>query len=239
MRKFFTIAFVLVAMLAFATSGFALERSLDRATNDVSGDWNAGSTCTIQYWNGGVGWTWTWTGWSPGDRIGVNYQACGAALTSVDIFTRFTNNVPVLPGYGFTATLDAFAADGSGCPTGPSLGSTTFLPNGTIQNVAFAAAVPVPTSFVASVTMGSGGGGTTRYGSDFDATGPTGPQGCGTCFPTTRVSNSYYYGTATTPLCPGSKLSVICEVEWRWNAHMSGPISVENSSWGQIKDLYR
>jgi hypothetical protein len=32
---------------------------------------------------------------------------------------------------------------------------------------------------------------------------------------------------------------VICEVEWRWNAHMSGPISVENSSWGQIKDLYR
>jgi hypothetical protein len=74
---------------------------------------------------------------------------------------------------------------------------------------------------------------------DFDAQGPTGPQGCGTCFPTSRVSRSYYYGTAASPLCPGSKLSVICEVEWRWTARMFYYVSVEETSWGQIKSLYQ
>jgi len=242
MRKFFTTAFVLVAMLAFATSGFALERTLARATgDDVSGGWNAGGTCTIQYWNGCVGWTWLWSGWSPGDRIGVNYQACGSHLLSLDIFHRPT--APLQPGYGFTASVDAFAADANGCPTGPSLGSVAFLPSfpggPPVENVAFAAAVPVPASFVAAITMGSAGGGAARYGTDFDVAGPTGPQACGTCYPTTRETNSFYYGTATTPLCPGSTVSVICELEWRWNAYMSGTVSVEDKSWSAIKDLYR
>jgi hypothetical protein len=228
-----------IASLLAAPSVHALERHLTLSTDEPS-EWNGDGSCALQYWNACTGWTWTWTGWSALDRIGVNYTSCpGGFLVGVDIFTRFTNGVDPEPGYGFTATLMAFAADGSGCPTGPVLASTTFLPNATTQPVNFPAPVAMPTSFVALVQMGSAGSGTARYGSDLDAQGPTGPQGCGTCFPTTRVSNSYYYGTVGAPLCPGSQLGTVCDVEWRWTARMTVPIGVGDSSWGQIKGLYR
>jgi hypothetical protein len=113
------------------------------------------------------------------------------------------------------------------------------LPDGATQPVNFAAPVAVPTSFVAAVEMRTSGSGTVRYGTDYDVQGPTGPQGCGTCFPTTRVSNSYYYGKPQSPLCPGSQLSVVCPVEWRWTARMVVPIGVEGTSWGSIEGLYR
>jgi hypothetical protein len=220
-------------------SADALERALARA-GDPQSEWNGGADCSIQYWNTCVGWTWTWTGWSPFDRIGVNYTSCaGGFLVGVDIFTRFTNGVPVLPGYGFSPTLLVYTADEGGCPTGPVLGSRLFLPNGTTQSLNFAAPVAVPASFVTVVQMASGGGGTTRYGTDYDVQGPTGPQGCGTCFPTTRVSNSYYYGKPQSPLCPGSQFSTVCPVELLWTARMVVPIGVEETSWGSIKGLYR
>jgi hypothetical protein len=239
MKRNLAIVSLTLLVSSLAPAAGALEWALDRAPITAS-DWNADIACPIQYWNGCVGWTWTWTGWSPGDRIGVHYSDCsGAFLTGVDIFTRFTNGVPVLPGYGFTATLETYLADAQSCPTGPPIASVAFLPDGTTQTISFPLPRDYYSGFVALVTMGPGGSGTARYGSDFDAQGPTGPQGCGTCFPTSRVSRSYYYGTAASPLCPGSKLSVICEVEWRWTARMFYSISVEETSWGQIKSLYQ
>lgn len=226
-------------VLSIVPSGWAFEKVLDRATS-TDANWNAGASCTIQYWNACVGWTWTWTSWSPQDRIGVNFHSCRPNLESVDVFTRFTNGVPVCPGYGFTPHLEAFAADANGCATGPVLGTVTFLPDGTTQNVAFAAPVAVPPSFVALIRMGSGGNGTVRYGTDYDAQGPTGPQGCGLCFPTTRATRSFYYGTPSSPLCPGSRVEgPVCDVEWRWNPHMSGGVNIEESSWSQLKNMYR
>lgn len=229
---------VIVSALVTTKPSLGLERALDRIYVGES-DWNAGGTCTIQYWNTCIGWVWTWRGWSPHDRIGVHFSSCGEALASVDIFTRFTNGVPVLPCWGFSGTLEAYAADENGCPTGPPLASRVFLPNGMTQNVAFSEPVAVPTDFVATVTMQTGGSGTARYGTDRDVAGPTGPPGCGTCFPTTRLSHSYYYGKENTPLCPGSKLQVTCECEFIWTPHMTGKIEVETSSWGEIKNLYR
>jgi hypothetical protein len=100
-----------VAVASVPRSADALERALARA-GDPQSEWNGGADCSIQYWNTCVGWTWTWTGWSPFDRIGVNYTSCaGGFLVGVDIFTRFTNGVPVLPGYGFSPTLLAYAAE--------------------------------------------------------------------------------------------------------------------------------
>jgi hypothetical protein len=149
MKRSHSAILTLVVASLLATSASALERALDRSIGGGESEWNGGGGCqTLQYWNSCVGWTWTWTGWSPGDRIGVHYTTCdGISLTAVDIITRFTNGVPVLPGYGFSATLEAFAAYANGCLTGPSLGSAPFLPDGTTQAVAFTPPVVVPSSF--------------------------------------------------------------------------------------------
>jgi hypothetical protein len=216
----------------------ALERVLVR-DDGLQSSWNSGGSCSIQYWNTCTGWTWLWGGWSPFDRIGVAYEACGTSLSSLDIFIRPT--APVCPGYGYTASLEAYAADANGCPTGVALGSVAFLPAGPpLLNVAFPSPVAVPSSFVALVRMGSAGGGTARYGADFDAVGPTGPQGCGLCFPTTRVTRSFDYGSTVAPLCPGERImGPVCDVEWRVTAYMYTQTSVEDTSWSRIKGMYR
>ena len=240
MRKFFMTAFVLGAMLVFATSGLALEKTAMRTT-EVDGWSSAGtSTCSIQYWNSCVGWVWTWSGWSPNDFIGVCYESCcggGGTVNSMDIFT--TTGAPA--GYGFTGLLETYAADGNCCPTGAPTASvpTLFEPPTQIGNYPLGGSVG--SSFVVTFTHGPGGSGPFRHVTDFAAAGPTGPQACGTCYPTTRVSNSYYYGTPTSLLCPGTKLNDgTCDVEFRWTANLTcGPVSVEDETWGGIKNLYR
>ena len=72
MRKYFLTAFVLAASLMVATSGLALEKTAVRMNDTVRpGDWNAGTSCTVQYYNTCTGWLWVWSGWSPGDVLGT------------------------------------------------------------------------------------------------------------------------------------------------------------------------
>jgi hypothetical protein len=78
-------------------------------------------------------------------------------------------------------------------------------------------------------------------GGDHPAAGPTGPQACGACYPTTRVNHSYYYGTASSPLCPGSVFfnDGVCDSQLLMDASQIRFLSVEDRSWGTIKHLYR
>ena len=63
---------------------------------------------------------------------------------------------------------------------------------------------------------------------------------CGVCFPTTRTTNSYTWGTADSPLCPGFAMNDgDCNVEFLSVAAMYTVIRVEDGSWGAIKGLYR
>jgi hypothetical protein len=227
-----------------ATSSFALERSVERAQVGENDPWRGGTAaCTVTYYNACVGWVWTWRGWSPGDVIGVQFDPCcapgaSASLSYLDMLISV--DTPIPPGYGFTGSIDVWNADGNNCPTGSSLFSTSYLPVHGLTTIDFTStgSVDVTGPFVVTFTAGTAGADAVKFRTDFDATGPTGPQGCGACFPTTRVSHSYYYGTAATPVCPGSKLSVICEVEWEWSVGMDCATSVEDSSWGAIKSLY-
>ena len=65
------------------------------------------------------------------------------------------------------------------------------------------------------------------------------------CQPTARPSNSFFYGTAGSPLCPGTDLSSFVGGTatlslLHWSVQLScGVVSVEESTWGQIKGLYR
>jgi hypothetical protein len=237
MRKHFMTAFVLAASLGFATSGLALEKTAARLSDERPSDWSSGTTCSIRYYNTCTGWVWVWSGWGPNDVIGMCFDNCcvpgGGVLASS--WTYVWTAAP--SGYGFTGTIAVSTANGNCCPAS-ELASQTFLPisgwNQYVWNTA------VGNSFVVSVTHGATSGNPLAYASDHPAAGPTGPAACGACFPTTRTNHSYYYGTSGSPLCPGSSLNDgVCGAQWLWDASVSCTVSVEESSFGQIKNLYR
>jgi hypothetical protein len=237
MRKLFLTAFVLAASLVFATSGLALEKTAARLSDDTRpGDWNAGTTCSVGYYNTCTGWVWVWSGWGPGDRLGVCFDnCCGAQATVVSNFTYVWTAAP--SGYGFTGTISAGHADPNCCPTLPQQ-SQTFLPISGWNQYLWNAVIKE--TFVVAVTLGPASGSPMAFSTDHPAAGPTGPQACGSCYPLTRANHSYYYGTAASPLCPGSALNDgVCDSQLMWDAQIACVVSVEESSFGSIKNLYR
>jgi hypothetical protein len=237
MRKLFLTAFVLAASLVVASSGLALEKTAARITDDSRDGWAAGTTCSVAYYNTCTGWVWIWSGWSPNDRVGVNFDTCGDNCTLESNWWYVWTAAP--SGYGFTGTIDVFAADGSGCPSGAPLASQVFLPV-SAWNLFSWGSLSVPNSFVVAGTFGPGLANPTAFASDHPAAGPTGPAACGLCYPTTRVNHSYYYGTSGSPLCPGSALNDgICDAQLFLDAQLTCTVAVEQESWGSVKNLYR
>ncbi|MBZ0267916.1 hypothetical protein K8I85_07160, partial [bacterium] len=147
-------------------------------------------------------------------------------------------------GWGFTGVLTVSDAS-NGCP-GTEFGSHPVLPvNGAVADTwtgipagpvvltyEFGPADPdewpPPPSRVSIPT-------------DHPAAGPTGPQACGYCYPSTRPIHTFHFGTSDSPLCPGSPLNDgVCDAEaLYWSAQFSCAISVEPTSWGSLKNLYR
>ncbi|HET9886469.1 MAG TPA: hypothetical protein VFR10_03060 [bacterium] len=81
--------------------------------------------------------------------------------------------------------------------------------------------------------------------SDYPGQGPTGPNACGTCYPSDREVRSFYFGTESFPICPGVPFEADgCKAELLWILdgifdYPGGPVSIESQSWGKIKSLYR
>lgn len=237
------LAVPLLALHAAAPTASSLEKVASRFEDPGRDDgWRAGATCTIAYYNVCTGWVWTWSGWSPGDRLGVAFDACcpgGGFLESGGFYA----SVGAPSGYGFTGTIAVHAADAAGCPGAMLTASQPFLPapgwNSFVWNIA------VPPLFAIVATHGPGALHPAAYPSDHPAAGPTGPPACGTCYPTGRVGRSFYYGTSSSPLCPGVGLDDgLCAAELLMDARMSCTVtsaggSLVSGSWAQIKSLYR
>lgn len=236
MGKTFNAALLLAAMLALATSGFALEKTSERMLDDVRDEWDSASTFTVAYYNYCTGWIWIWGGWSPGELTGECFDVCpNGGLVSNWLRTR--DAAPT--GYGFTGTMSIRSADANCCPTG-IVASQPWLP-GDGWNL-YSWNVPVPQRFIVMLQWAAPPGMTalTRLGADHPAPGPTGNAACGMCYPTTRVVHSYYYGFAGATLCPGSVINDgFCDIEWLIDVQMKCPVGVEESSWSQIKNIYR
>jgi len=239
MRKFFLTAFVLAASLVVASVGFALEKTAAPFNgDDLGGGWAAGTqTCTVAYFNTCTGWVWIWSGWSPGDRVGTAFETCGTncSLDASDVY--FWTGAPV--GYGFTGTAAVYAADANSCPTGPAIATQAVLPASGWNLLVWGASVPNNFVFLyefANATLPD----PTTFPTEHPAAGPTGPQACGFCYPTTRTNHTFYWGTAGSPLCPGSALNDgVCDAQMFMRAGLSCSVAVEDQSWGAVKNLYR
>ncbi len=240
MRKFFMTAFALSAMLVLASSSFALEKRAARMTDESRADaWNAGTTCTLQYYNICTGWIWILSGFAASDQFGVCYQSCCGADEQTGVVASWHYVYSGTPtGYGFTGTMAVSATNAECCPTGAPIESQVFLPV-TGWNI-FAWTAVVPSNFVMHATLGAGSGSPLALATDHPGAGPTGPAACGTCYPVTRVNRSFYYGPGGA--CPGSAFfnDGTCDAQLLWDVDLvCEPLAVEAESWGNIKNLYR
>jgi hypothetical protein len=239
MRKYFLTAFVLAAMLVFATSSLALEKTAAPMTADRADDWNAGTSCNIAYYNFCTGWVWIWSGWSSGDKVGVGFDSCcpGDATLNASALYAWTGSPP---GYGFTGIIEVTDTDALFCKGAPLGPPQTYLPISGWNTYLWG--IQVGQRFLIQAEVGvSALPNPIAYATDHPAAGPTGPVACGTCYPTTRANHSFFLGTANSPLCPGSPLNDgICDAQLLWSAQLTcKPISVEEKSWSTIKGLYR
>ena len=240
MRKLFLTAFVLAASLVVASTGLALEKTAMRVTDDGRDGWAAGTqTCTVQYYNICTGWVWLWSPWGDGDRVGTAFADCGDQCALDSSFMFFRSAAPA--GYGFTGTAAVYAVDANECPTGAPIASQALLPVSNWNLVAWGG-VAVPDNFIVSYEFAASQGlpNPMSIGTGHPAAGPTGPQACGACYPTTRVTHSFAWGTAASPVCPGSVFNDgVCNAELMFDAAMSCTVSIEDQSWGAVKNLYR
>lgn len=237
-----TLAAALIAACMIPATGLALEKTAVVARDvDHPGVWRGGTTCTVSYYNTCTGWLWVWDGWNPNDRVGVAFTSCcpGGSSTAVDeVYIYAWTGAPA--GYGFTGTVDVWAADGDLCPTGPSLAQSPWLPASGFLPISLGGVTIPGDNFAISFTGGPGLNSPVSYPSDHPAAGATGPQSCGACYPTTRVTRSFYWGTPASPLCPGSSLSDgICDAEMFWDVTVSCTTPVTPTSWGAVKNMYR
>jgi hypothetical protein len=236
-------AVMLLALAAvfscLASPSGALERVPARATDlENSKLWRSGSTCTVAYFNICTGWVWIWTGWEPRDQVGVFANSCAPDLSTL-LATGMFCQTGVPPGYGFTGTISVYEVDQNRCAVGPPLATQEYVPSSGWNTYEWG--IDVPGQFLLLTEHGPGEENPLALVSDHPAAGPSGPIPCGTCFPTTRSNHSFYYGPADSSLCPGSSFfDGFCNAQLLWDLIIQAvPVSVETSSWGAIKALYR
>ena len=238
-RELRWVATLLAVGIALSSSpGSSLQRTVARLDESRGGDWQGStSSCAIAYYNTCTGYVWVWRDWEKNARIGTVFTSC----CEEDHFLQssafqFRWHVPA--GWGFTSYVDVHSVDQSDCPTGAPIARVSVLPGGYPGHYwrHFDWGVPVPDRFAIVFTLRDDYG----FGSPV-AVASDGVRACGVCYPTSRETDSYLWGTSDSVLCPGVALNDgACNVEWIHSAGLScDPLAVEDESWGSIKALYR
>ena len=236
-------------LVGTAAPAFGLEKA-PRAAADFEEAWARSGTClqTLSYYNTCSAWGWTWSGFQPGDNIAVSFERadvgwypCHAPLGRLHGTAVYTfHGVP--SGYGYTGTVQLYASDENGLPTGTPGPSQTWLPRtGQAYELWFEW---VPPRFVVVYTLGPGEGNPLSLYSDGPAGPPGGPPDMGRCYPTTRQSHSRVWSSGQSPSEASYLMDSVGAAELLAQAavHMpfeDGPTSVGAQSWGRVKSLYR
>lgn len=233
---------IIAAVIIGTGPARAFERTAARVGDrEPAGDWSAGATCSVSYYNICNGWIWVWHGWSNGDIVGLVVDPCCDAGSQMLLATNqyLWSGQNCIPSHGYTGLVSIQELEADGCP-GAVLASQPFCPsdgdNVVLWNLPVSGPVVLTAEFHGPYEYVS-----LIWPTDHPAAGPTGPEACGVCYPADRVTHSFYFGRTTTPLCPGSPFyDGVCFAELAlWSAAFACPTSVEHSSWGSIKNLYR
>jgi hypothetical protein len=227
----------LTALPLIALPASALERASVRLGDLAEHEsWSRSSTGTIRYYNNCTGWVWVWPVYRTAGMGEVFDSGGGGSLTNSWVLTYYGTGSC---GYGYYGTISVHDVDASDCPVDPPLATRLIcFPNrggGEWQGINWGG-VEVSSRFALVVKANNTSG---WVASDHPGAGATGPIACGTCFPTTRQTHSFYWG-ASSPDCPGEPLfDGFCNAELLIDATVVQPTPVETKSWGGIKSLYR
>jgi hypothetical protein len=238
----------LIAVLLSAGPSSGLERAatrLDRDPGDAADDWTASGTevCTVAYANTCTGWLWVWSNWEPGETFGVVFEPCCGGNTQQVVASQVYFWTGVTTGYGYTGTLAISSVGSADCP-GIIYDAYSVVPTQGAVEAHWQGPVPEG-PVVVTFTHGSASDSDAGIPTDHPAAGPTGPTACGLCYPSTRPTRTFRFGTPSAPLCPGEPLNDgVCNAEalfWTvtYACFHGTPDAVESSTWGSIKDLYR
>ncbi len=241
--KFSLRSLVMAAVLAVFVAGpaGALEKRAVTFSDDHADLWRGGaSSCSLIYYNTCTGWIWVWSSWAANDWIGVSFTSCCPIghLTGIGTsFIYFYSGAPT--GYGFTGTMEVYDADANQCPTGSPLATLPFLPQ-TAWNVLDFTGTNVPDRTFAITATFAGSANPAAIATDHPDAVPPDPAACGFCYPLNRANHTFYYGTPSTPACPGSALNDgVCDAQFIWDVNVACTVSVDNQSWAGVKSLYR
>jgi len=230
-------------LLGIVNQVHALERYEVPMNREAPEPWDAGASCTVTYGNTCTGWLWVWSDYEASDIVGIIFDPCCGNGRLVTTQAYFWTAAP--SGWGYTGVL-ALNSVVAGCPGTPYDSFPLLPPVGALVSP-WADIPPGPVAL--TYTWGPGvhiglGEETGTLPTDHPAAGPTGPQACGLCYPSTRPTHTFYFGKPNSPLCPGSPLSDgvdgVCNAEALfWSAQFSCAVSAEPTTWGSLKNLYR
>jgi hypothetical protein len=240
-----TIRGTLVLLTAAIVLPTVAVRALERATVRLedTDSWSRSGRCEVQYYNTCTGWVY-WHLEGLGAHVGVLVDRCDgySLLEQTTLYTASTgytqenslvsihevdaDGVPIFPALAVRA-VPYLCSAGSGYPC-EEWRTLTWD-------------VEVPSTFMFLYTQASSWTGSRIY-FDHPAAGPTGPQACGYCYPTTRVGRTYYWPGAITG--PGEVVNDgTCDSELLLHCTLApGATSVDpgnSRSWGAVKALYR
>jgi hypothetical protein len=226
-----------LALLGVYSPASALEKHARPMDDAWAPDWAASTTVTIRYYNTCTGWLWVWSGWAHGEALGVCLGSeCYWGIVAATWTLTFT---PQPSGYGFTGTISI--NDRCDC-TGNVLAAQPWLPISGWTAHAWNVSLPLGLSqTLFEIRWGAPPGFTnsSAIATDHPARGPTGPQSCGTCFPSNRSVHSKYFGIGGV-YCPGTALNDgTCDVEFAMDIRLRCGLWADEISWGQVKNLYR
>ncbi len=232
---------VLLALSASSAAALEARLPLERRLAAAPEEWQpfrAAETVEIAYYNTCTGWVWVWSGVPPDATYGVFYDD---PSTGEDRILRthmfFRTGAP--SGYGYTCLAQVLSHFEPGCPEG-SLGYRFFLPQPGWNTITWNGdvGIAVDDCWVLvdhSKTPGDPTEIVTENGYDDGA--------CGTCYLPSRPRHSFQFGAEPEIVCPGGPWAdqTLCDLEliWRSDFRIDPLVSVETTSWGRVKDLYR
>ncbi|MBM3320743.1 MAG: hypothetical protein FJY73_08730 [Candidatus Eisenbacteria bacterium] len=230
--------------LAMAVAAFADIPNRDKTAVQEAitphGGGGATGACSIVYYNLCSRWLWVWSGWSPGDEIGVVFDLpldCGklpgeeCLNTGFWWYWRYTT-----PGWGYTVHYDVYDIDAAYCKIGGSLG--TSASQDPVERWNFHPALGTAiTSDLGGILATWDKGGLPYAGTDNNYKNAAAPGLCPGYAPgpirsfiwlPAAVCPTYYFGDGMGPVQLLMDAGFDCQ-----------PTATEDASWTGVKSLFR
>jgi hypothetical protein len=245
MRKMLQAAVALALVAGLASTAVAMNKthSLIQAPDGMDrtyAPWAATVYCTLTYYNYWGGWIYVWSGWSPSDVIGLEYDLADCPPASDEctaIAGMWMYLLDAYPSYGFTAAVHLYrAGDQAG-----HLGAPIYWGEPQEWYDVWNLVIFLELYHAVILALHFENPGTLAVTTEATADMCLPPSGDPPCLSCPQPAYSYYYGSAATGNFSGSTFLSANPNDLLFDAIIAcvGPTAVEPSTWGGVKTMYK